>query len=179
MLAVRQIEAQDYRPLEALVVDDGTNRPGCSKDVTANCFSRAVEYRLDWGNATRPRPLARVVWQFEFPMQLSRDTWADIMARDVYNNCGGSVYKLPSGNYLVAFTAMDQLADAARQHNTSAPRAAYAWELALDTPGARGPTVRTTFKLPISHEDAGEQNGYRVVPWHSIAGESSSAPWSL
>ena len=34
-----------------------------------------------------------------------------------------------------------------------------AWELALDTPGARGPTVKTTFKLPISHRDAGEQNG--------------------
>ena len=99
------------------------------------------------------------------------------MASDVYNLCGGSAYKLPSGNYLVAFTAMDQLADAARQHNTSAPRAAYAWELALDTPGARGPTVKTTFKLPISHRDAGEQNGYRVVPWHSILGESTTYPF--
>ena len=46
----------------------------------------------------------------------------------------------------------------------------------LDTPGARGPTVKTTFTLPISHRDAGEQNGYRVVPWHSILGESTTYP---
>ena len=30
-----------------LVIDDGTNRPGCYDRVTAECFSRAVMYALD------------------------------------------------------------------------------------------------------------------------------------
>ena len=26
-----------------MMIDDGTNRPGCSKDITSNCFSRIIE----------------------------------------------------------------------------------------------------------------------------------------
>ena len=55
-----------------LVVDDGLNRPGCTEQVTANCFSRAIVYRLDW--ETRA---VSVVWQFEFPLELHAASWTE------------------------------------------------------------------------------------------------------
>ena len=39
------------------------------------------------------------------------------------------------------------------------------------------PSVRTTFQIPIAHSDAGKQNGYRVVPWASVNGESAGYPF--
>ena len=41
-----------------------------------------------------------------------------------------------------------------------------------------GPRVRAMLRIPIPHDDVGGQNGYRVVPWSSIGGESVAQPWS-
>jgi hypothetical protein len=68
---------------------------------------------------------ARVVWQLEFPLAVGRSSWSDVMTSDIYNNCGGSAYKLPSGNFFVAFTSMSA---ALTEFNTSRPRTALAWE---------------------------------------------------
>ena len=69
-----------------LVVDDGSNRPGCFLNVQANCFSRAVMYSLDpacdddGGAARGARDVAcnrtaHVVWQAEFPLQLDGEDY--------------------------------------------------------------------------------------------------------
>ena len=123
---------------------------------------------------------AHIAWQFEFPLSVGRSEWHDVMADDVYNFCGGAISKLPSGNYLIAFTGMSK---AASEFNRTTPRTAYAWEVDTDTArthmgGERGAEVKATMRIPIPHDDAGLQNGYRVVPWHSIAGEQSTPPWS-
>ena len=107
------------------------------------------------------------------------------MADDVYNFCGGAISKLPSGNYLIAFTGMSK---AASEFNRTTPRTAYAWEVDADgraPPAAAGgddddvpgAEVRTTLRFPIPHADAASQNAYRVIPWASVAGESTSKPW--
>ena len=100
---------------------------------------------------------------------------------DVYNFCGGSISKLPNGNYLIAFTSMDK---APTQHNATATRTAYAWEVDADgrappaaDDDAAGAQVRTALRFPMPHDDAASQNSYRVVPWHSISGESSTSQW--
>merc|ERR1719198_1606030 len=101
------------------------------------------------------------------------------MSADTFNNCGGSAYRLPSGTVLVAFTAMSQARD---EHHANETRTAYAWEVDTDTArdhmgGERGAQIKATLRIPIPHQEAGLQNGYRVVPWHTIAGESSKSPW--
>ena len=40
---------------DELVVDDGLNRPGCTEQVTANCFSRVVMYALEDAAADEAR----------------------------------------------------------------------------------------------------------------------------
>ena len=120
------------------------------------------------------------MWQFEFPLSLGQTDWQTVMSVDAFNNCGGSAYRLPGGTVLVAFTAMSQ---APSEHNANLTRTAYAWEVDTDTArthmgGERGAEVKATMRIPIPHDDAGLQNGYRVVPWHSIAGEQSTPPWS-
>ena len=42
---------------------------------------------------------------------------------------------------------------------------------------AAGAQVRTALRFPMPHDDAASQNSYRVVPWHSISGESSTSQW--
>ena len=186
-----------------LVMDDGSNRPGCYLGVTKECFSRAVMYSLDpacddGGDdaddgadgataTTGPEAdvacnrTARVVWQFEFPLAVGRSPWREVTTDDVYNFCGGSISKLPNGNYLIAFTSMDK---APTQHNATATRTAYAWEVDADgrappaaDDDAAGAQVRTALRFPMPHDDAASQNSYRVVPWHSISGESSTSQW--
>ena len=195
-----------------LVIDDGTNRPGCYDRVTAECFSRAVMYALDsnaaasnasalassraasrargnrtaggvdtsssagaaasyhWSGAERLNRPAELVWQFEFPLQLATSSWKEVMERDVFNSCGGSVYAMRNGNYLIAFTALDS---AVHTHNRSKDRTTYAWEVDFHT---GNPVVRSSLLLPIPHDAAGTQNAYRMTPWESIFGESTDSP---
>ena len=162
---------------DLLVIDDGATRPGCYDQVAANCFSRAAMYAIDL-DANR----ARVVWQFSHPTALSGDdpnNWAAVMGGDTYNACGGSVEKLPNGNYLVAFTGMS--ADSQGEHDWDTTRTAFAWEIDADgaarSDDGAAPSIKSLLKIPLPHWNVGNQNGYRVVPWHSIHGESTSEPW--
>ena len=41
---------------------------------------------------------AHIVWQAEFPLQLDGEDYYDVLATDLYNYCGGSIAKLPSGS---------------------------------------------------------------------------------
>jgi hypothetical protein len=199
-----------------LVVDDGTNRPGCTDRVTAECFSRIVMYEMspgkshalsadasaddarrraatvasaddaqgnatagggvdddtaaNWEDSATLNRTAKMVWQFEFPLQLNMADYDVVMATDVYNACGGSVYRLADENYLIAFTALDTAASA---HNSSKVRTTYAWEVDFHS---GNPVVRSSLLLPIPHEDAGTQNAYRITPWNSVYGESTDTP---
>jgi hypothetical protein len=57
--------------------------------------------------------------------QLDAARWREAMAADLDNTCGGSAYKLESGSFLVAFTAMS---DALATHDENRTREALAWE---------------------------------------------------
>ena len=176
-----------------LVVDDGTNRPGCSvlRDRQLFLARRGVRARRRQRDgrqrdgrqrdgqrvgerARAPSKLARVVWQYEFPLQLKWSNWSDVMATLL--QVRGSVYPLANGNHLVAFTALDR---AARAHNVSLVRTTYAWEIDRGAaPGCRWRRMAPPrLLLPIPHDAAGTQNSYRFVPWHSIAGESATRPF--
>ena len=66
------------------------------------------------------------------------------------------------------------MSKAATTHNSDRVRTAYAYEVDEDGGGE----VKTTLRVPIPHDRAATGNAYRILPWHSIAGESSTAPWS-
>ena len=110
-----------------VLMDDGSMRPNCTCDFDGcdaqadNCYSRAVEYELDF-----ERMQARVSWEFEFPRSVSLTnatagvghlsdlsnpgtTLRSIEKTDYYLNDGGSVYTLGNGNYVVSFTYIDNV----------------------------------------------------------------------
>ena len=126
-------EPHDVRELpngDVVLVDDGSTRPGCYENADALCFSRAVVYRLDWSTRT-----VRVVWQFAFPLQPNAAPWSEVMASDVYNNCGGSVAQLGAGRYLVAFTSMSYARDVSAPRDDgddSKLRSSYVFEIGVD-----------------------------------------------
>jgi hypothetical protein len=90
---------------------------------------------------------------------------------------GGGGGQLPNGHFLLAFTGMSK-ADAG-EFDRGQKRTAYAWEVDADggSPDANGPIIISSLIIPMTHKDVGTQNGYRVVPWSSVMGESTSAPW--
>ena len=80
--------AQQLPNGDLLLLDDGNDRPGClggtesgaldddlpavsanASARTAGCFSRAVMYSLERG----PPPVARLVWQFAYPVHFALD----------------------------------------------------------------------------------------------------------
>lgn len=145
-----------------VMMDDGTDRPGCTVMRTGQCFSRAIMYRLD-----REAMVARVVWQFEAPDDVSgafvspQDMQA-FSQRATWNEVGGSIYRLENGHYLVAFSSVE-----ADDENPKG--AASIFE--LDTDGNR--TLTTKIDIPTPLSNVGMQNGYRFTPWTSISGENS------
>ena len=142
-----------------LVVDDGASRPGCYEQETVDCFSRALMYKID-----TDAKVARVVWQFSFPVGLGASRWNATALADApyYNNCGGSVDRLPNGHYLVAFTAVE----ATRDWNPSASM--YAFEV-----DGRGKAL-TMLVIPNGDSTDG---GYRLRAWSAIDGESPTSPF--
>ena len=84
---------------QVLLMDDGNNRVGCSKDsVKVNnsgsekhCFSRAVQYSLSYRSHE-----AKLTWQFEFPNLWSKSvtdemTEIDTLEKaDLFEKDGGS-----------------------------------------------------------------------------------------
>ena len=148
---------------DVMLIDDGSDRAGCTKDVTGGCFSRAICYELNKKTRT-----ARVRWQFEVPYLLSDadvGDW-DIYERDVWNEVGGSVYRLSNGNYLVAFTSVSD------QEAYDRKATCFAFEVDVDS----GAAIRTQLAIPTPRQDQGKQNGYRLKPWSSVSGESADSP---
>ena len=100
------------------------------------------------------------------------------MSADVFNECGGSIYRLANGNYLAAFTANSAVSDDdANDRNASKVRTTYAWEIDFDT-DEKAPEVQAELIIPIPHDVAGKQDAYRFTPWGSVAGESTTSPFS-
>ena len=148
---------------------DGERRRRHGAATTATTTAAA-----DGATATK---IARLVWQYEFPLQLARSSWSAVMATDIFNSCGGSVYPLANGNHLVAFTALDQAVTA---HNESAGahnvrvgdrvrrRAPDRGAGDDDDDDARsGPRVRASGTLLRFRPTRPQQNAApRFVPWH-------------
>ena len=142
---------------DLLVIDDGDDRPGCATANTSGCFSRAIAYELD--AAAR---VARVRWQFEWPSALDVDFKTD----DLYNLVGGSATALANGDYLVAFTSLDDT------NKYDARGTAFAFEVDVD-----GRSTVTTVAIPTPKADQDRQAAYRLVPWDSVGGETSVCPF--
>ena len=72
-------------------------------------------------------------------------------------------------------------ADSQGEHDWDTTRTAFAWEIDADgaarSDDGAAPSIKSLLKIPLPHWNVGNQNGYRVVPWHSISGESTSEPW--
>ncbi|KAH8047620.1 hypothetical protein JL720_16041 [Aureococcus anophagefferens] len=154
-------------------MDDGTDRPGCTIMRTGQCFSRAIMYRLD-----REAMVARVVWQFEAPddvtgLYRSPGDMQTFAQRSTWNEVGGSVYRLANGHYLVAFSSVES-------DDENPKGAASIFELdagqqkgdsTLGVDGNR--TLATKLDIPTPLSNVGMQNGYRFTPWSSIGGEAA------
>ena len=88
------------------------------------------------------------------------------MERDIWNEIGGSVYKLSNGNYLVGFTSVSG------QEKYDLRATCYAFEVDVES----GAAVKTELKIPTPIKNQGEQYAYRFKPLQSIDGESSDCP---
>lgn len=144
-----------------LLVDDGTDRQGCTVERTGACFSRAVMYRLDHEHGT-----VSLVWQFTYPDPITdEDKFLTTSQVDTWNEVGGSAYRLSNGHYLVAFSSVGA--------SDANPRGA-SQIFELDVDGNR--TATSLLEVPTPTANEGKQNGYRFVPWNSISGETSISP---
>ena len=142
---------------DVLLVDDGNSRPGCVHDA-AECFSRVVSYRLLGDGAWT------LVSSFAYPSGAASGPEAAGEAGDLYNAVGGSATPRGDGGLVVGFTSL--LSTRARMD------VAGGLVLDVDADGA----VDATAALPVDG-GASQQNGYRFVPWDSVAGESDEAPF--
>ena len=160
-----------------VMIDDGTNRPGCAAATTAGCWSRAIQYSLNPLTLT-----ADVVWQFEFPFALNKKVasgenstkvWEHAMLRDAYNTQGGSVAKLPNGNYLISLTSVSD----SRAWNPAG--SSFAFEIDLDGAKMRvgEQIIYAKMVFPTPSYDVDAQNGFRFKPWSTINGETISCPF--
>ena len=139
-----------------LLVDDGRFRANCSStDETATCFSRAVEYALDFDAMT-----ATLAWEFEFPGLVADVGLAAAEAEDVYNVAGGSVVAQPGGRYFAAFNSVDDNSDRGQP------------TLAFDV-GPDG-AYATKFELPRVDRGCGS---YRAMPSDAVNGEATTSPF--
>ena len=147
---------------DIMLIDNGGARPGCTLEKTGGCFSRAIAYEL------KDSGVARVRWQFEVPYALNdrkEGDWAS-ETQDLWNEIGGSVYKLANGHYLIGFMSVSA------QELWDERATCYAFEVDIDGGGV----VKTELKIPTPIKNQGQQNGYRFKPWESIDGESATCP---
>ena len=139
-----------------LLVDDGRFRANCSSaDETETCYSRAVEYALDFEAGT-----ATLAWEFEFPYAVAAVGERAAELDDVYNVAGGSVVKRSPASYFVAFNSVD---DGSGDGQPT---------LAFDV-GADGAYV-AEYKLPRVDRGCGS---YRAMPSDSVNLETRDRPW--
>ena len=147
---------------DIMLIDNGGARPGCTLEKTGGCFSRAIAYEL------KDSGVARVRWQFEVPYALNdrkEGDWAS-ETQDLWNEIGGSVYKLANGHYLIGFMSVSA------QELWDERATCLAFEVDIDGGGV----VKTELKIPTPIKNQGQQNGYRFKPWESIDGESATCP---
>ena len=107
-------------------------------------------------------------WQFEVPYALNdrkEGDWAS-ETQDLWNEIGGSVYKLANGHYLIGFMSVSA------QELWDERATCLAFEVDIDGGGV----VKTELKIPTPIKNQGQQNGYRFKPWESIDGESATCP---
>ena len=157
-----------------LLVDDGDMRPNCTVSradpARERCYSRAVEYRLD-----ADTKLAHLVWEFEFPLARTptnrtaaargeTNSLAEIELEDYYVAAGGSVARLDNGNYIVAFTQIDDV-----YGETAWRNATRVFEVHADG------SVNSQVILPAAwHHFA--SGAWRAVTLDSVCGESEVCP---
>ena len=146
-----------------LLMDDGLDRPNCTAPFGKRCFSRAIEYELD----TRAK-LARVVWQFSYPLTEDAKV-VEREARDVLLWDGGSVRQIATrggaDHYLVGFTNKFEHGD---YHGN--PGVVFE----VDALG------RIHASFDVRRTPSWDGCGlYRAVPTETIAGETNYAPREL
>ena len=124
-------------------------------DETETCYSRAVEYALDFEAGT-----ATLAWEFEFPYAVAAVGERAAELDDVYNVAGGSVVKRSPASYFVAFNSVD---DGSGDGQPT---------LAFDV-GADGAYV-AEYKLPRVDRGCGS---YRAMPSDSVNLETRDRPW--
>ena len=149
-----------------LVMDNGMGRPSGNGNYT-----RAVEYVLDFDAHS-----AHVAWQFEYPLNVSHHSLAsatvrDILKHDLQSNVGNSVTKLPNGHYLVAFSDLVVSVD---DDNRAGTDPVQMDTLIFDV----APSGRLHSAHLIEGDSMWGEGTYRVLPYESIGGESTSCPLS-
>lgn len=153
-------DAQMISEDELILLDDGNNRPGCTKPYDDNCFTRAVHYKLDFETMT-----VKLLWHFEYPLVPGPNTTlAEIKQQDIYVSDGGSIRYL-NDRYYIAFTTID----------VGTTYAHWGWVFEVD----QAKRVTGTVKVPRKVWDDFPSGMYRAVPYESVGGESERSPSSF
>ncbi|KAH8044364.1 hypothetical protein JL722_14756 [Aureococcus anophagefferens] len=138
----------------------------CSSSTTATT-ARAARRRTRPAATRGPSPTSstrrrrKVRWQFEWPSARRQ-----LQDRRLYNLVGGSAAALANGDYLVAFTSLDDT------NKYDSRGTAFAFEVDVD-----GRSTVTTVAIPTPKADQDRQAAYRLVPWDSVGGETSVCPF--
>ena len=156
-----------------LMIDGGSNRPGCTLSTQKGCFSRAMMYKLD-----PLASIASVVWQFEFPyglqnpsshLETKSEVWKHAMTHDGFSINGGSARKLSNGHFLLAFPNLE------KNRDWDPSGAGYAYEVDMDAHDV----ILSKITFPTDSNNANGEDGFRLVPWDQIHRESSSCPFTV
>ena len=145
-----------------ILVDDGAMRPNGQN------YTRAVEYELDEKTNT-----ATLVWQFEWPLNMSTHTLSkhmqvEVENQDALSSIGNSVTRMPNGHYLVGFT--DLLADTSADDQWSEnPRT----DMIMFDVGKSG---KMHSAIKFQGVSIWGEGTYRSIPYPSIYGESNTCP---
>ena len=158
---VSQIASSDPLISRVLLMDNGIGRPDGKN------FTRAVEYALNSSSG-----IAQIVWQFEYPMNMSAHTLAlhnfkDIEKHDIQSAIGNSVSLLSNGHYVVGFT---DLVDVSDDDNAASPVRMDTLIFDVNKKGGLHSAHR------IQGDSVWGEGSYRVIPHSSTAGESATCP---
>jgi len=145
-----------------VLVDDGALRPNGQN------FTRAVEYALDAETDT-----ATLVWQFEWPLNMSAHTLkshmeVDVEKKDILSSIGNSVSRMPNGHYLVGMT--DVLTDTSSDDKWATnPRT----DMIMFDVGKSG---KMHSAIKFQGVSIWGEGTYRALPYPSVYGESNTCP---
>jgi len=147
-----------------LLMDDGTDRPDGQN------YSRAVEYEFDSDSMT-----AKIVWQFEWPLNMSahmtsKHTYVDIEKKDLESGIGNSVTRMPNGHYLVGYTDVLTAVD-----DDNSGSGGLRTDMIMFDVGNSG---KMHSALKFQGISLWGEGSYRAIPFPSVYGESTSCPLS-